>query len=401
MIRFENFLCSFIILWCYVMFCRNPTSVVGGKTEVGRTTSQNSNALSNVSFCMPDETSPHEATWLQWPHHYEYGRNYQSSLEPTWLSMTNELLKSENVYIIVYNKQQHERLLRKLRENNIPLKHEQNTIKFFIHPYEDVWIRDNGPIFVRSNNTNGASNVQPTIIDFGFNGWGKKHSFAMSDKIPAKIGTQINQTVINLNKEFVVEGGAFEVDGHGTLLATRSSIINRNRNPKLTEKQIESYLAKYIGISKFIWLDGVPGLDITDMHIDGFARFGNPTTIVTMKKQDLLYWEVPEKDIDTLLDNLTSVNGDPYTYVYLPLTRNEVRTTRGKNIESKGSYVNFYTANTVILVPQYEDPNDKVATDILQALYPKHRVAGINVQNLFENGGMIHCVTQQQPLFNE
>jgi agmatine deiminase len=151
-----------------------------------------------------------------------------------------------------------------------------------------------------------------------------------------------------------------------------------------------------LGVTNFIWLDGIAGLEITDMHIDGFARFGNATTLVTMEQDDLLEWEVPLADIQKLYA-AKDKNGIAYTLLKLPLTQNQVVTTYGKNLGYKGSYINYYIANTKILVPNYNDPHDALANELLQNLYPNRTVVGIDVRNLYANGGMIHCVTQQQP----
>jgi agmatine deiminase len=193
------------------------------------------------------------------------------------------------------------------------------------------------------------------------------------------------------------EGGSFEIDGDGTLMACKSSILNANRNPGMTQAQAEVIFKKYLGVSNFIWLDGRVGLEITDQHIDGFARFGNASTIVTMENSDLLYYDVRQADITKLLA-AKNKDGMPYTFLKVPLTQNNVVTTNGTNLGYKGSYVNYYIANTKVLVPIYNDPNDAIALDIIQSLYPTRTVVGIDMRNLYENGGMVHCVTQQQPI---
>lgn len=192
------------------------------------------------------------------------------------------------------------------------------------------------------------------------------------------------------------EGGAVEIDGNGTLLATKSAILNDNRNPDMTQAEAEELFTKYLGVTNFIWLNGVEGLDLTDMHIDGFAKFANKNTIVTMSNADLLYWEVPQADV-TKLYAAKNKNGMAYNFVKLPLTRNNVKTTYGKNLGYKGSYINYYIANSKVLVPIYNDPNDAVAIKMIQNLYPTRTAVGIDCRNLFANGGMVHCVTQQQP----
>ena len=153
-----------------------------------------------------------------------------------------------------------------------------------------------------------------------------------------------------------------------------------------------------LGADKFIWLDGKPGgqEDITDTHIDGFARFGTPDTIVTMSQADLRYWGLSEADIQRLY-SATDIDDQPYQFLHLPLTHYNVVTTYGQNLGIKGSYVNYYVANEVVLLPAYGDRNDAVARDILQSIYPERTVVSIDVRNLYANGGMIHCVTQQQP----
>jgi agmatine deiminase len=202
--------------------------------------------------------------------------------------------------------------------------------------------------------------------------------------------------VIELNDIIINEGGSVEIDGYGTLMACKSSILNDNRNPGMTQAQAEEIFAKYLGATNFIWLDGQAGLEITDQHIDGFARFGNSKTIVTMSKQDLLNYDVKPADIIKLYQ-AKNKEGKPYEYLKLPIAKNNVITTYGKNLGYKGSYVNFYIANTKVLVPIYNDPNDQIAIQKIQTLYPNRKVVGIDCRNLYANGGMIHCVTMQQP----
>jgi agmatine deiminase len=179
-------------------------------------------------------------------------------------------------------------------------------------------------------------------------------------------------------------------------MACKSSILNNNRNSGMTQAQAEAIFTKYLGVTNFIWLDGVPGLEITDQHIDGFARFGNASTIVTMETADLLDFQVKQTDIDKLYA-AKNKSGTAYTFLKLPLTQNNVTTAYGTALNYKGSYCNYYISNTKVLVPNYNDPNDAVANAKIQTLYPTRTVVGIDVRNLYANGGMIHCVTQQQP----
>ena len=348
--------------------------------------------LFSQTYTMPAEEQQHEGTWLQWPHQYEYGNSYRDSLEPIWVAMTQALVQSENVHIIAYNSATQTRITTLLTNAGVSL----TNINFKIFQTNDVWVRDNGPIYVRD----GSGNL--SIEDWGFNGWGGKYNYNLDNPIPNEIATATSTPVVNLNSTMTVEGGAYELDGNGVLMACRSSIIAQTpassvRNPGMTQAQAEAILSPNLGISKFIWLNGVTGVDLTDMHIDGFVHFANDSTLVTMDTADLVYWEVPQADIDTLY-NAKNINNHPYHFVFVPLTQNNVSTTNGTNLGYEGSYCNYYVANTVVLVPNYSDPNDVTANNIIQQLYPTRTVIGIDVRDLYQYGGMVHCVTQQQPV---
>jgi len=337
-------------------------------------------------FTMPEEGEFHEGTWLQWPHHYQYGLAYRNSLDATWVTMTKELATSENVHLIAYNQVEKDRIIKLLNVQNVPL----TNIDFKIYKTDDVWIRDNGPIYVRDK----AGKL--VIQDWGFNGWGNKAAYSNCNSIPTKIATDQGKRLVDINSIMTNEGGSVEIDGHGTLMASKSSILNRNRNPGMTQAQAEEIFKKYLGVTNFIWLDGQAGLEITDQHIDGFARFGNSNTIVTMEQNDLLDFDIKQSDINKLYA-AKNKNGTAYTFLKVPLTQNNVTTSDGASLAYKGSYVNYYISNRKILVPNYNDPNDAKANAIIQTLYPRRKVVGIDVRNLYKNGGMIHCVTQQQP----
>jgi agmatine deiminase len=337
---------------------------------------------------LPEESAPHEATWLQWPHHHQYGRLYRNRLEATWVAMTAALVASEPVHIIVYDRRERRRVARVLRKASVPL----GRVRFLVAKTNDTWVRDNGPIFV-IDTVDG--DLQAT--DWGFNGWGLDAPYRLDDTVPIAVADALGVPRVD-RSAVVLEGGAIEVDGRGTLMATRSSILDPDRNPDLSQQDVEAAMAADFGIRRFIWLDGRSGgrLDITDTHIDAIARFADPHTIVTMRAADLVHYGLSPADAERLL-TATDAEGAPYRRVQLPLTANEVVTDSGYELGFKGSYVNFYTANTVVLMPTYDDPNDDIARGILQSAYPEREVIGIDVRNLYRYGGMIHCVTQQQP----
>lgn len=346
------------------------------------------------TYTMPHENEEHEGTWLQWPHQYEYGSGYRNSLDATWVAMTEALVAGEKVHIVAYNNTEKNRIINLLTAASISL----SNVDFYIFQTNDVWIRDNGPIFVRDN----VGDLR--IEDWGFNGWGGKYDYQKCDPIPTSIATALNIPAIDLNSIMTNEGGAVEIDGHGVIMACKSSIIsqaptNSIRNLGMNEIEAEAIFMQYLGATKLIWLDGKVGdaNDVTDFHIDGFVKFVDDSILVTMNNDDLIEWGTTVADISALY-NASNVNDITYTKVYLPLTQDNVVTTSSVNLGYKGSYVNYYVANGVVLVPNYNDPSDAVANVIIQNLYPERSVIGIDCRNLYENGGMVHCVTQQQPL---
>lgn len=338
-------------------------------------------------YSLPEETAKHEGTWLQWPHDHTYGAGYRSFNEPAWIEMTKQLLKGEYVHIVAYNLTEQTHIESVLTTAGISL----DSVDFYIHQNDDYWIRDNGPIFI----TDQDDHLYAT--DWNFDGWGNDAPFILDDLIPSLVADDRAIPVLNLNT-ITLEGGAVEHDGNGTFIGTISSITGDGRNPGLTTDDIEEYMTEYFGFTNFIWLDGYygAGWDVTDAHIDGFVKFIDESTIVTMNTSDLIYWFVSASDRNKI-NNATNINGDPYNYVYLPLTNKNVKTTTGVNTGSKGDYINYYVANAVVLVPTYNDINDATALSIIQGLYPDKEVVGIDCRNMFAGGGMVHCVTQQQP----
>jgi agmatine deiminase len=347
---------------------------------------QEPSTTSAMNYTFPEESEPHEGTWLQWPHHHQYGLTFRDRLDATWVQLTKELITSEKVHIIAYDALEKARITNLLTTQSVDL----TNVDFKTYPNDDFWVRDNGPIYIHDE----ANKL--VIQDWGFNGWGGKTDFSNCNTIPTKIGQSQNRTVVNLNNIMINEGGSVELDGRGTLMACKSSILNSNRNPGMTQAQAEEIFNQYLGATNFVWLDGQAGLEITDQHIDGFARFGNSTTIVTMNTPDLLEYDVLQTDINKLYA-ATDKDGQAYTFLKLPLTQNNVVTTYGTDLGYKGSYCNYYIANTKVLVPTYNDPMDTQALQLLQGLYPNRTVIGIDFRNAYANGGMVHCVTQQQP----
>ena len=361
-------------------------------------------SLNPLDFHMPAEWEPHEGTWLQWPHDDQWP-GYQLKQEKNWLIMVAALHEHENVHIIARDERRREHIEQQLKFFGIGLE----NIDFHIIPTNDMWARDNGPIFVL--NAGG----ELAITNWKFNGWGGRYEHEIDNLVPSRIGKQLGIPVFS--PPMVMEGGGVEVNGKGTFMATRTSIINPNRNLGMTQKDIEKIIKKYLGIKHFIWLSGMSGDDPelgsedTDCHIDGSARFVNESTVLYNWSDDEAspeFRRVLKVHYEELKD-ATTESGKPLTLVPLPDTKYPVysishigaggsltRSTKAMEL-GRGSYCNYLVANGVVLVPVYGDPNDDRAKGIIGEQFPGRDIVGIDCRTIFENGGMIHCVTQQQP----
>jgi agmatine deiminase len=344
---------------------------------------------------MPAEWEKHEGTWLQWPQNKVY-RAYELKLEGMWLEMVDALHQRENVHIIIADERQRDHVANQLQYFAIGLE----NIHFYIIPTNDVWARDNGPIFV----VNQVGDV--AITDWRFNGWGERFPYDLDNLVPAAIGEQLSMPV--LKPPMVLEGGAVEVNGCGTFMATRSSIIDPYRNPGMSQEEIEAILKEYLGVSHFVWLTGADRGeceqwgDETDSHIDLVARFTGVSTVLynwTEDKSDPRYNMVTETLEE--LSEATTESGKPLTLVPLPLPQVYQVTTMTdwrQSTFTDAAYSNYLVANGVVLVPVFGQAHDARAKAIIAEQFPDREVIGIDAVGLIEHGGAIGCVTQPQPL---
>ena len=348
-----------------------------------------------AKFLFPSEEEKHEGTWLTWPHKYAYkqtyyfgeeginGEVYVEMLEPTWIEITKALHTGETVHIIVYNEKEQTRVKKLLQENEVDVE----KIDFVIMETDDVWMRDTGPIFTIKDNKELA------IANFIFDGYGnaiEPDFYAKDAQIASNIATAKGFECIDI--DMVLEGGSVEVDGNGTLIAAKSSVVGTERNTDMKIEEVEENLKKYYGVTNIIWIEGLKNEDITDGHIDACVKFAEGNKLVTLPHDDFMwYCSETEKDWKTVT-KAKNAEGVPYEIVEIPLTE-----TLYDELEDYGCYLNYYVGNEVVLVPIYGDVNDQVAMDIIADLYPTRKVVGINCMNLALFGGMVHCVTQQQP----
>ena len=347
------------------------------------------------TYLFLSEEVTHEGTWLTWPHKYAYkqtyyfgedgidGEVYVELLEPIWIEITKALHTGETVHIIVYNEEEQNRIANLLQENDVDLM----KIDFVIMETDDVWMRDTGPIFTLKDGK------ELVIANFVFDGYGnaiEPEYYAKDAQIAANIASQKGFGCVDI--DMVLEGGSVEVDGNGTLIAAKSSVVGTERNTGMKVKEVETYLKKYYGVTNIIWIEGLKNEDITDGHIDACVKFAEGNKLVTLPHDDFMwYCSETEKDWKTVT-NAVNAEGVPYEIVEIPLTE-----TFYEELEDYGCYLNYYVGNEVVLVPIYGDVNDQLAMDIIAELYPTRKVVGINCLNLALFGGMVHCVTQQQP----
>ncbi len=254
-------------------------------------------------------------------------------------------------------------------------------------PTDDMWARDTGPVFIRNN----AGRLAAT--DFNFNGWGNKQQHRNDGHVAASIAAQRGCKYFQAT--IVGEGGGLEYDGDGTLILTDSCWVNSNRNPGLSRKEIETELRASLGVEKVIWLPGVRGQDITDGHIDGAIRIVRPGMLMTGGYPgDTSEWAQVLQESRKILAKATDARGRSFEMVDIP-SAVDVRSTR---YDFFTGYANYYVGNGAIYTPQFGDrPADAQAHAALQQLYPDRKIITLNVDRIYENGGGIHCVTQQEP----
>ncbi|MGW2988784.1 agmatine deiminase family protein [Streptomyces goshikiensis] len=258
-------------------------------------------------------------------------------------------------------------------------------------PVDDCWMRDSGPVF----RTNGAGGLD--AVGLNFNGWGNQQTHAKDSLVAGRIAAHVGVPFTTAG--FVGEGGAVETDGAGTLMATRSSIINPDRNPGLSQDRIEAAMCAAFGASKVIWFKGVLGRDITDDHVDATSRFLAPGQgLVQMPlPKDTDAWSNDARQQYQILSTSTSAQGGPVAVTRLQGPDYDLIRSTDPNFV--GAYANYYVCNGAVIAPQFGDGRaDAAARATLQRAFPGRTVEQLDIDALGSGGGGIHCVTQQQPV---
>ncbi len=331
---------------------------------------------------MPAEWEPHLGTWIAWPYNKEHWPGKFDPIPPLYGKIVRALLDGgDNVFILVKNSEmEHE-----AREH---IKCNADDIRFFHFPTNSSWTRDFGPLFIKDKGG------QLVITDWGFNMWGGKYPpWDLDDVIPRKIGAALSLPV--LEPPMILEGGSIDVNGAGVLLTTKQCLLNKNRNPNLSQEQIEGFLDEYLGAKKILWLDeGIVG-DDTDGHIDDIARFVDAKTILAQGEanpEDENH-EILQKNLDDL-EAARDLSGNTFRIIPLPMPNPVVY----EETRLPASYANFYIANKAVLVPTFQCAQDAQVLDIFQKLFPTRKIVGIDAVDLVWGLGTIHCSTQQHPL---
>jgi agmatine deiminase len=327
---------------------------------------------------MPAEWAPHEATWIAWPHNEE---DWPARFEPIpWVygEIVRKLSRVERVHILLQNDEA-ENSARKVLEKSGA---QWEAIEFHFLQTDRVWARDFAPLFVK----NAAGEVAAT--KWRFNGWAKYENHLRDDaagrSIPEIAGVDA------WYPDLVLEGGSIDVNGEGLLLTTEECLLDtvQARNPGLSRMDIEAALSDYLGIDRLLWLrNGIAG-DDTHGHIDDLARFTDPESVVIVAEEDR-----SDANYAPLRENWEILQHFPVRARKLPMPA--PLWFDGQRLPA--SYANFYIANRIVLVPTFNDPNDRIALNVLAECFPDREVTGINCVELVWGLGTLHCLTQQQP----
>ncbi|MBK7927358.1 MAG: agmatine deiminase family protein [Bryobacterales bacterium] len=336
-------------------------------------------------FRMPAEWEPHEATWLAWPHERSDWPGKFAPVPWVYAEFIRYVSLHERVRILILDATERKTIERILRKAGVNL----NAIDFYLRPTDRSWTRDFCPIFVHD------STGRTVATDWIFNGWAKYPNHKRDNAIPKFVASRLKME--RLEPGLVLEGGSIDVNGAGLLLTTEECLLSdvQARNPGRTREQIEAAFARYFGIRQTLWLHrGIAG-DDTHGHVDDLARFTDERTIVTViepNKADDNH--EPLRENLKLLRAMRTLDGQPFRIATLPMPAPVY--FDGQRLPA--SYANFYIANRHVLVPVFNDPNDRIALNTLARLFPTRTIVPIYCGDLVLGLGTLHCMTQQQPL---
>jgi agmatine deiminase len=339
---------------------------------------------------MPAEWEPHEATWIAWPHNRDDWPGKFAAIPWVYAEIVRHLSRSELVVRLLVNDEATER-----RARGVLLRAgvDFGRVQFFRFATDRVWTRDSAAIFVKD----AAGYV--AVTDWRFNAWAKYPNWQRDDALPRQIAEALKLPRWEPEcggERVVLEGGSIDVNGAGLLLTTEECLLGdvQQRNPAMTRRDYEHVFADYLGVRKVLWLGrGIAG-DDTHGHVDDLTRFVGPRTVVTVVEED-----PADENYEPLQENrerlraMTDLDGRPLEVVTLPMPAPLY--FAGQRLPA--SYANFYVTNDRVLVPTFNDANDRRALGILAELFYGRSVVGIHAVDLVWGLGTLHCLTQQQP----
>jgi agmatine deiminase len=390
-----------------------------------------------LGYRMPAEWEPQAAMWVAWPHQREDWPGKFAPIPWVYTAIVRHLSRVERVNIVVRNGAMTRRVADQLDAAGVDI----DAVRFFRSKTDRAWLRDSAPTFVvktadglgtnaglearESSSGEGISiegvgedsgdgpvegvnhlALDPVgVVGWKFNGWAKYDNYEHDRHLPRKIAewSKVRRWVPRAGvsggeaRRVVMEGGAFDVNGQGTLLTTEECLLSevQARNPELDRSAIERVFNDYLGAGNVVWLGcGITG-DDTHGHVDDLARFVDARTVVAVvepRRDDANHAPLSEN-----LDRLRAAkdqDGNPFEVIELPMPRPVV--FEGQRLPA--SYANFLIANGLVLVPTFNDPNDRVALDTLASAFPGREIVGIHCLDLVLGLGTLHCLSQQQPM---
>jgi agmatine deiminase len=369
-------------------------------------TTAGSDSLATGGFRMPAEWERHDATWIAWPHNRT---DWPGKLAPIpWVygEITRKLATHEKVRILVDTPALETQARRVLEKTGTPLQ----EVEFFRIVTNRTWLRDFGPIYVRRIAPPEADSAPPeadsappsdlAIAGFRFNAWAKYDDYQHDCRVAERIAKATRCPLIPATfqgRGFVLEGGSIDVNGRGSLLTTEECLLDKEtqaRNPKAGRADIEAVLKDSLGAVNVLWLHkGIVG-DDTHGHIDDLCRFVGPTTVVICRETNAAddNYRALEENRE-LLEGFRAEDGSRLQVAFLPMPAPLVHA--GQRLPA--SYANFYVANGTVIVPTFNDPNDRTALGVLADLFPGRTVVGIHAVDLVWGLGTLHCLSQQMP----
>jgi agmatine deiminase len=343
-------------------------------------------------FAMPAEWEKHEATWIGWPHNKTDWPGKIAPIHWVYGEIARKIAQGEIARILV-NDEAHETQARRVLDK---IGADFSHIEFLRFPTNRGWTRDFGPIFVKRQ----TRRSEVAIANFQFNAWAKYKDFEKDNRVPELAAEALKLKIFDAeykNRRVVLEGGAIDVNGRGTLLTTEECLLDKQtqaRNPDLSKEEIEEAMRQFLGVTNIVWLGkGIEG-DDTHGHVDDICRFVNHDTVVLCREKNPGDYNhtVLEENFERLKDARLE-DGSKVKVIELPMPAPLY--FEGRRLPA--SYANFYITNAAVLVPTFNDENDRKALGILAELFKDRPVVGIHAVDLVWGLGTLHCLTQQQP----